>query len=61
MKLLDRLKNFFPSDPKQYKTDIYRLLLIYLICLKNNCLENLFSVLEILKQQIGEEYPSATE
>ena len=57
-KIIDSIEEY---EPKQYKTDIYRLLLIYLICLKNNCLENLFSVLEILKQQIGEEYPSATE
>ena len=57
-KLIESISNY---EPKKYKCDIYRLLIVYLICLKKNCMENLFQILEILKEQIGEEYPSATE
>ncbi len=57
-KMIESISNY---ENKAYKIEIYRSLIIYLICLKKNCLENLFRVLEILKEQIGEEYPSATE
>ena len=57
-KMIDAISNY---EAKTYKVEIYRSLIVYLICLKKNCLENLFRVLEILKEQIGEEYPSATE
>ena len=45
-------------EPKKYKLEIYRYLIIYLFCLKKDCIENLFKILEILKERIEEEYPS---
>ena len=44
-------------EPKKYKLEIYKYLIIYLFCLKKDCIENLFKILEILKERIEEEYP----
>ena len=56
--MIEAIANY---EPKKYKVEIYKLLIVYMICLKKNCLENLFKVLEILKEVVAEEYHSATE
>jgi hypothetical protein len=53
-KMIESIGNY---EPKIYKIEIYRFLIIYLFCLKKDCLENLFNILEILKVKIEEDYP----
>ena len=54
-KMIDSIGEY---EPKTYKLDIYRYLTIYLFCLKKDCIENLYKILEILKEKVEEEYPS---
>lgn len=57
-KMIGTIENY---ERKKYKIDIYKYLIIYLFCLKKNCLENLYNILEILKVQLEEEYPEIEE